>query len=91
MAFKKMRGVRVSYNLQGKLYFTLKNIAREPKRTQERARSICEEVAGEHEAALWEFLTTDKSIVQISMEHYTSESVLYRLRRDFYARWYGKK
>lgn len=44
-------------------------------------------VADRYADALFAFLTTDRSAVSVGLEHYVSESTLYRLRKAFYEQY----
>ena len=50
-------------------------------------RRTCAAVADRYADALFAFLTTDRSAVSVGLEHYVSESTLYRLRKAFYEQY----
>ena len=91
--FKKRRGIDIDYAMQGLICFTCLTFESQPKRIKERIIKICESVAGDKSDALFELLTTDKSVTAVAMKHYVSESTLSSLRAKFYMRWVeqGKK
>lgn len=91
MAFKKMRGCKLSYDKQGYIYFLCKNYAAQPEEVKKKIRTLCDEVAGEYSAALFSVLTTGKSVRKVAIEHYISEPQLYRLRLQFYQSWNERK
>lgn len=86
--FKKMRGIRLTYDEQGLVYFTCRNIKKQPRAVQDRVLSLCLEVGGaEYWQALYSVLTSEDSIRSIAIEHCVSESQLYKLRKSFYEKW----
>ena len=84
MGFRYKRGIRVSYKRQGMIYFTLQNFHTLPQGKQEKLRQLCREAAGEYDAALWEYLTTEKGYVGVSMDHNLSQATLFRCVKRFY-------
>ena len=86
--FKKMRGIKLTYNEQGLVYFTCLNMKRLSQDTQNRILNLCTEIGGaEYYQALFAVLTTEESIRSIALSHCVSESQLYKLRKRFYERW----
>ncbi|MEN6421639.1 MAG: hypothetical protein ABFD76_06785 [Smithella sp.] len=85
--FKKMRGIRLSYIKQGLIYFTCRDYANQPLKTQQKINNLCMEIGGEYYAALRDIVISEKSIRQIAIEHYIEERTLYRLRKQFYEKW----
>ena len=86
--FKKRKGIKVSYNKQGLIYFTCVNIKDMPDEVQKKILNLCIEVCKEDYKALYEVITNDrKSILSVSLEYFLSEKKLYRLRKEFYEKW----
>lgn len=86
--FKKMRGIRLTYDEQGLVYFTCRNIKKQPQKVRDRILNLCLEIGGaEYYKALYAVLTTERSVRSIAMENCVSESQLYRLRKLFYEKW----
>ncbi len=86
--FKKRRGIRLSYNKQGLIYFICVNENDMPKEVQQKILNLCIEVGKEDYKALYDVVTkSDKSVLSISLEHHLSEKALYRMRKDFYEKW----
>lgn len=85
--FKKKRGINLSYNRQGLIHFTCINWRTQPKEIQDKIFDLCLEVGGEDAQALEEVMTTEKSILSISMKYFISEKRLYTLRKLFYEKW----
>lgn len=56
---------------------------------RQRIRRTCAAVADRYADALFAFLTTDRTAVSVGLEHYVSESTLYRLRKAFYEAYAG--
>lgn len=87
MGFKKLRGIKLPEEKQGLIRYSCLNYAHASERIRKKIDRLCRVCGGEYSLALFEVMTTKKSIVQISMDHHVSESVLYALRRRFYERW----
>lgn len=90
MSFRKLRGVRLSEEKQGLIRYTCLNYASRPKWEQEKIRHLCEEHGGQYSCALFEVMTTQRSITAIAEAHAVSESVLYERRKAFYEGWYRR-
>lgn len=91
MSFKKLRGVRLPEEKQGLVRYICLTYAEQPKWMQEKIRRLCDEHGGLYSAALFETMTSKRSVTAIAMKHCVSESVLYRARKAFYEGWYAKK
>lgn len=87
MSFKKLRGVRLPEEKQGLIRYTCLNYANANKGTREKIERLCKNCGGEHWRALFEVMTTRRSITSIALAHYVGESTLYRLRKEFYEAW----
>ena len=87
MGFKKMRGIDLPEEQQGLIRYTCLNWRTQPVWVQEKIRYICEQCAGAYHHALFEVMTTNRSITAIAMEHALSESLLYAMRKRFYESW----
>ena len=87
--FRKLRGVRLPYNVQGLIYFTCATYRQQDQKTKAKIREICDSVGGEYAGALFDVLTKagQYSVEQIAMDYYISPETLYRLRRKFYETW----
>lgn len=86
--FKKRRGIRLSYNKQGLIYFTCMNIKDMPDDVKQKILNLCIEVSGQHYKALYTMLTDDsKNIHVIAMDFHISETQLYFYRKKFYENW----
>ena len=86
--FKKRRGIKLSYNKQGLIYFSCMNYNEMPKKTQEKIRQLCDDVGKEYSEALFQVMTnSNKSIRALAMEYHISETQLYLYRKRFYEMW----
>ena len=90
MHFKKMSGVHLPYNSQGLVFFLCKTYEMQPQRIKSKIDRLCHNLGGEYADALFEFLTSDKSAIYISLKYYISESTLYKLRRIFFNMFFEK-
>lgn len=59
-----------------------------PKWEREKIRRLCDKCAAAYSAALFEAMTTEKSITSIALAHNMSQSRLYDFRREFYMSWF---
>lgn len=87
MGFKKLRSIDLPEEQQGLIRYTCLNWRTQPVWVQEKIRYICEQCAGAYQHALFEVMTTNRSITAIAMEHALSESMLYAMRKRFYESW----
>ena len=86
--FKKRRGIKLSYNKQGLIYFTCVNYDDMPQHTQDKILKLCEDIGKEHAEVLYKVVTdSNKSIRSLSMEYHISETQLYYYRKKFYEEW----
>jgi len=85
--FKKMRSVRLPYARQGLIFFTCLTYAAQPPEIKEKIEEICTDVAGPHRNALFEMITTNKSIYRICDECMISPTQMYFYRKLFYENW----
>ncbi len=85
--FRKKRGINLSYPMQGFICFSCLTYDAQPKNVKEKIKKLCQNVGGAHSEALFEFVTTEKSVTEISLKYYISETLLYNLRKKFYEGW----
>ena len=90
-SMKKLRGVRVSRNMQGFIRFTCLTYDQQPKRMQNKIDRLLRECGGPYDAALREVMCGEDSITAIALRHFASESSLYRMRKNFYESWEVKR
>ena len=84
MGFRKLRGVRLPEEKQGLIRYTCLNFATRPAWMKEKITRLCDECGGEYSRALFEVMTTRRSMTEIALRHCVSESVLYNRRKLFY-------
>lgn len=92
--FRKMRGVHVPPDKQGLLFFLCRNYKDLKEEDKERINQLCELASGGidvYRAALFDVLTSKKSVTAISIEHSVGQTKLYEMRREFYETWYKKE
>lgn len=86
--FKKRRGIKLSYNKQGLIYFTCINIKDMPTNTQDKIKNLCSEVSNDYAEALYTMLTDDTlNVHAVALRYHISESQLYHYRKKFYEMW----
>ncbi len=85
--FRKRRGISLSYPMQGFICFSCLTYDAQPISVKSKIDNLCDEIGGEYRDALFEFLTTEKTVTEISLKHYVSETKLYNLRKKFYESW----
>ena len=86
--FRKMRGIKLSYEKQGIIYFTLQNICEQPLEIRNKVKALCDKVAGADSKALYIFLTSNIDTAQsVSLKYYIAERKLYQFRKEFYMEW----
>lgn len=91
MYFKKMRGVGLSYEDQGYLFFHCKRYCKLTEDEREKIDRLIARIAGPHFMALQDALTGRKSITLAAMDNYIDKTLLYRLRHRFFEEWYRIK
>ncbi|MBE6648823.1 MAG: hypothetical protein E7614_04805 [Ruminococcaceae bacterium] len=85
--FRKKRGINLSYPMQGFVCFSCLTYDAQPKTVKNKINKLCDEIGGEFRDALFEFVTTEKTVTEISLKHYVSETKLYNMRKKFYESW----
>lgn len=63
------------------------NYSERPAHEKEKIQRLCISCGGAHSAALFEAMTSEKSIKCIAQKYYISDSLLYTLRVVFYESW----
>ena len=87
MAYRKLDGVKMPKKKQMLIRAICLNYDERPKWEREKIQRLCQKCGGAYAAALFEVMTTEKSITELSLKHYISPSRLYELRRSFYEAW----
>ena len=89
MRFRKYRGMRLTYEQQGLVYFTCRNYRNMPQQTQKKVLRLCQSEGGNNPYALFLLLTTGRSVQSLMGQFkIASESTLYEARNRFYRAWY---
>ncbi len=88
--FRYKRAVPVSYDRQGYIYFLSRAYKGLPEAEQQRIRKACREAGGEHEKALFAFVTSDMGQTAVCSRYYISQSTLERIVRKYYVRMDGE-
>ena len=92
MRFRKYKGIHLSYEKQGFIYFTCRTYNLQPPRVQEKILRLCVRSSRENPYALFVLLTTGKNTVEVAMKfNIASENTLYNARRRFYELWDREK
>ena len=88
--FRKRKGIHIPYNKQGLIHFTCLDIENQSTEVKEKIISLCKEISEKNKEdykALYDIVTSDKSIISISRKYYISERKLYAMRKQFYEKW----
>ena len=80
--------MRLTEEQQGLVRYICLTYTDQPRPIQEKIQRLCALAGGAYSAALWEVMCTRKSITAIALSNHVSEGTLYRVRREFYERWY---
>lgn len=88
MRFRKYRGMSLTYEQQGLVFFICRNYEEQPKKIQEKILRLCQSEGGSNPYALFLLLTTGQSVQSI-MEQFkiASETTMYDARNRFYRAW----
>lgn len=85
MKFRYEPSRGLSYEEQGRIWFTCKAYKKLPEETRQAIMDACAQAGRENVAALFEYMTTMRSKQDILMRHYiASETTLHRMVREFY-------
>ena len=82
--FRKYKGMRLTYDKQGYIYFLCKRYKRLCKAERALIRECAEDAGGMYKDALLEFITGSKGAVAICDKYFLSESTLERAVKKFY-------
>lgn len=84
MGFRYRKGMKVSYDRQGYLYFYSKLYRQMGKEERGRIDRVVRKAGGQYWKALLDFVTTNKSATEIEMGYYISRATLYRAQQRYY-------
>ena len=82
--FRYHRGIGLSYERQGYIYFVCRAFPRLCKRDQQRIESCAENANGDYAAAVLDLVTTGDNYQRVALDHYISVNTLYREVTKFY-------
>ncbi len=82
--FKQKKGINLSYDEQGLVYFVCKNEKKLSETTQKAILDTAQRVADEDYKPLYLLLTGKRELAKVSEEYYMTEKRLARLRERFY-------
>lgn len=82
--FRYHRGMGVSYERQGYIYFVCRAFPRLCQREQQRIVSCAEKENGEYAAAVLDLVISGDSYQRVAGDHYISVNTLYREVTKFY-------
>ena len=82
--YRYKRGINLTYDEQGYVYFASILYKKMPAAEQERISELCRECGGAYHRALFDFVTKGKTATAIEMQYGVSKSTLYRAVRRYY-------
>lgn len=88
MAFKKLRGVNLTHDKQGYVYFVCATYRFQPEEVQRRILNLCAEIGGEDYQVLFDVLVKKEPVVRAAMDHFLSEKKIYGMRKRFYESYF---
>ena len=87
MAFKKLRGVKIPARKQLLIRAICLNYDDLPAKMKKNIKRLCAQCGGDYSVALFDTMTTEKSILTIAQEQYISDTLIYNMRKKFYESW----
>ncbi len=91
MSFKKIRGIKIPYRMQGLIYFTLLNYDTQPEAVRRRIDALFSAAAkrdGPTDRALREWMLRENvSAEKAAQKSYLSAGALFRCRKWIYENW----
>ena len=92
MRFRKYRGMQLTYEQQGMIFFTCRNYARLPREQQKKIIRLCQQAGRNNPYALFLLLTTNRSVQSLMAQFkLASETTLYEARNTFYRLWHEEE
>lgn len=88
--FRKMKGLKLSYERQGMIFFTLRNYEIQTEKIKGKIdQKIREAARGEihTEQALREWCILGESVIESALRHNIDATALYRARKRLYESW----
>lgn len=90
MKFRRIRNLRMSYEKQGQIFFTLANYKDQPENVKKRIDALLQAAAGGDRAyafALRQWLIDEETLQQAAASNYVREATLIEMRKKFYEKW----
>lgn len=85
MKFRYVPSRGLSYEEQGRIWFTCKAYAVLPQKQQQKILDACVQAGKENAGALFEYMTTKRSVTDIMLRHHiASKTTIDRMVREFY-------
>lgn len=88
--FRKMKGIKLSYERQGQIFFALRNMNKQTEKVRLQISEKLKKAAGGDESierALWEWCVLGYGAQETAMRNHIDASVLYRARKRLYENW----
>lgn len=82
--FRFKRGIPVSYDEQGYIYFLSQRYRHLPLAKRKKIDELCRRAGAEYETALKGFVTTDRGAEEICGKYHISQSTLERMVKRYY-------
>ena len=82
--FRYKKGIPVSYDHQGHIYFTTRRFKKLQPEEQKMIQRICREAAGDYARAVLEYLSTNTSASAVCDKYHISCSTLERMVKRYY-------
>lgn len=87
MGFRFRKGLGISYDKQGLIFFTSRTYDEQNERVRRKIEQLCQAAAGEHWRALLCYVTTNAGTVVVCQRYHISEATLCRAVRRYYRLW----
>lgn len=83
--FRYKRGIRCSYRRQAYIYGISTNYENLTRAQQETIRALCRQAGGDNAAAVFDFMTREKTATAVCLEHHiASRTTLYNCVKKYY-------
>lgn len=90
MKFRRIRNLRISYEKQGQIFFTLANYKDQPENIKKRIDALLTEASGgycPYYSALRQWLIDGVTLQQAAASNFVREATLIEMRKKFYEKW----
>ena len=82
--FKYRRGIRLSYERQGYIFFLCRRFSALAPEQRDAIRALCRSAGGQYERALLRYLTTSAGMQRVCSEEHIGTATLWRCVKRFY-------